>query len=84
MKEGIEEPKPPSDDSAENAGETRAGEGGPGEGSAGGASSAPADLRPPVVSSAQLLQGHRELWIEHNGELYRLRVTSRGNLYLTK
>jgi hemin uptake protein HemP len=40
--------------------------------------------RPFTVTSEQLLQGRRELWIEHEGEIYRLRVTSRGKLYLTK
>jgi hemin uptake protein HemP len=39
---------------------------------------------PRTVSSQELLQGDRELWIEHEGQLYRLRVTSRGKLYLTK
>lgn len=37
-----------------------------------------------TISSQDLLQGRRELWIEHEGQLYRLRVTSRGKLYLTK
>lgn len=40
--------------------------------------------RPRVVESTELLQGRRELWIEHRGELYRLRVTGTGKLYLTK
>jgi hemin uptake protein HemP len=39
---------------------------------------------PRKVSSEELLKGNRELWIEHEGELYRLRLTSRGKLYLTK
>lgn len=39
---------------------------------------------PRKVSSEELLKGDRELWIEHEGELYRLRLTSRGKLYLTK
>lgn len=39
---------------------------------------------PLTVTSQELLQGRRELWIEHDGQLYRLRVTSRGKLYLTK
>jgi hemin uptake protein HemP len=37
-----------------------------------------------TISSEELLQGRRELWIEHEGQMYRLRVTSRGKLYLTK
>ena len=40
--------------------------------------------RPRVVTSEELFEGNRELWIEHAGELYRLRITARGNLYLTK
>lgn len=40
--------------------------------------------RPLTISSAELLQGRREMWIEHEGQMYRLRVTSRGKLYLTK
>ena len=42
------------------------------------------DLRPRVVASEELLQGRRELWIEHRGEMYRLRLTSAGKLYMTK
>ena len=42
------------------------------------------ELRPLIVASDDLLQGRRELWIEHRGELYRLRVTSAGKLYMTK
>jgi hemin uptake protein HemP len=40
--------------------------------------------RPLTVTSQEVLQGRRELWIEHEGQIYRLRVTSRGKLYLTK
>ena len=40
--------------------------------------------RPLIHQSGDLLQGRQETWIEHNGEMYRLRVTSRGKLYLTK
>jgi hemin uptake protein HemP len=39
---------------------------------------------PHTISSEELLQGRRELFIEHEGQTYRLRVTSRGKLYLTK
>jgi hemin uptake protein HemP len=39
---------------------------------------------PRLVSSEELMQGRRELWIEHAGEIYRLRITSNGKLYLTK
>jgi hemin uptake protein HemP len=37
-----------------------------------------------TYTSAELLQGRREVWIEHGGEMYRLRVTAQGKLYLTK
>ena len=37
-----------------------------------------------VFASDELLQGRREAWIEHRGELYRLRLTGSGKLYLTK
>jgi hemin uptake protein HemP len=37
-----------------------------------------------VIPSHEILQGRREIWIEHEGQKYRLRVTSRGKLYLTK
>jgi hemin uptake protein HemP len=40
--------------------------------------------RPRVVPSRELLQGRREVWIQHGETLYRLRVTSSGKLYLTK
>jgi hemin uptake protein HemP len=42
------------------------------------------DHRPLVYSSAELFGGDREVWIEHRGELYRLRITASGKLYLTK
>lgn len=42
------------------------------------------ERRPRIVSSEELMQGRRELWIEHGDEMYRLRVTSSGKLYLTK
>lgn len=44
----------------------------------------PATARPLIVNSKELIQGRRELWIEHGEEMYRLRVTSSGKLYLTK
>jgi hemin uptake protein HemP len=40
--------------------------------------------QPIIYSSAELLQGHREVWIEHGDQMYRLRVTSAKKLYLTK
>jgi hemin uptake protein HemP len=44
----------------------------------------PEPQRPIIVRSEDLLQGRREVWIEHGGEMYRLRLTSLGKLYLTK
>ncbi len=40
--------------------------------------------RPQIVTSEELLRGQRELWIEHGENMYRLRLTSAGKLYLTK
>lgn len=40
--------------------------------------------QPRILTSSDLLQGSREVWIEHDGQLYRLRLTSRGKLILTK
>ncbi len=42
------------------------------------------DRRPEIVHSSDLLKGRRELWIEHGDEMYRLRLTRAGKLYLTK
>ncbi len=36
------------------------------------------------MTSNELLAGRKELAIEHNGEEYRLRLTSKGKLILTK
>ncbi len=47
----------------------------------------PADNRqpvPPHLSTDKLFNGARELIIEHTGEEYRLRITSKGKLILTK
>ena len=38
----------------------------------------------PVLDSAQLLDGHREILIRHGDKLYRLRHTSNDKLILTK
>ena len=38
----------------------------------------------PRISSDALLKGGKEITIEHGGEEYRLRVTSKGRLILTK
>lgn len=40
---------------------------------------------PPLVyRSDEILQGRREILIEHAGQIYRLRLTSAHKLYLTK
>jgi hemin uptake protein HemP len=39
---------------------------------------------PIVYRSDEILQGRREIWIEHAGQMYRLRLTSARKLYLTK
>jgi hemin uptake protein HemP len=43
----------------------------------------PAQSKPRVQATA-LLQGHREVIIEHGNEEYRLRLTRQGKLLLTK
>jgi len=45
---------------------------------------AAAPLRPPLVDSTALMQGHRSIEILHNGEIYRLQSTRAGKLILTK
>ncbi len=37
-----------------------------------------------VIPAEQLFGDRREVWIEHNGERYRLRITRRGKLILQK
>ncbi|MEW6613253.1 MAG: hemin uptake protein HemP [Pseudomonadota bacterium] len=39
---------------------------------------------PPCLSTSELFHAARELVIEHQGELYRLRITRNGKLILTK
>lgn len=39
---------------------------------------------PPVVTAEVLFQGRREVWIEHAGVRYRLRITRRNKLILQK
>ena len=39
---------------------------------------------PPVVDARQLFAGRREVWIEHEGVRYRLRITRRNKLILQK
>ncbi len=40
--------------------------------------------RPPVLNSAELMRGAREVVILHAGQTYRLRITSKDRLILTK
>jgi hemin uptake protein HemP len=37
-----------------------------------------------VIAAETLFGDKREVWIEHNGERYRLRITRRGKLILQK
>ena len=39
---------------------------------------------PIIYRSEEILRGRGEVSIEHKGEMYRLRLTSAGKLYLTK
>lgn len=39
---------------------------------------------PRVVAAQEVLRGQREVVIEHDGVRYRLRLTRRGKLLLTK
>lgn len=38
----------------------------------------------PMLDARDLFQGHKEIRIDHHGEIYRLRITSRGRLILQK
>ena len=40
--------------------------------------------RPICIGSTELFAGRRELCIDHAGEIYRLRITGKGKLILTK
>jgi hemin uptake protein HemP len=42
------------------------------------------DQLPLTYSTDEIFQGRREVWIEHGSEMYRLRITSKGRLILTK
>lgn len=37
-----------------------------------------------VIGAEQLFQGQREVYIDHDGERYRLRITRRNKLILQK
>ena len=71
MSSGEEAPSPQGESSAK-APSNRSGE-------------SPRDeTRPRILRSKDILDGHPEVWIEHGDEMYRLRVTAAGKLYLTK
>jgi hemin uptake protein HemP len=57
---------------------------GPDGASGDGAGTTPPSSQPIRIELAALLGGRREAIIVHNGEDYRLRVTSNGKLILTK
>lgn len=42
------------------------------------------DPSAPVLTSADVLRGHKSVAITHNGALYRLQTTRQGKLILTK
>jgi hemin uptake protein HemP len=44
----------------------------------------PIAVDPAVINGRQLFQGKREIWIEHDGIRYRLRITRRNKLILQK
>ncbi len=37
-----------------------------------------------IIASEELLNGRKEVMIRHDGEVYRLRRTSKGKLIMTK
>jgi hemin uptake protein HemP len=39
---------------------------------------------PRIIAAERLFEGQREIYIEHDGERYRLRITRRGKLILQK
>ena len=49
-----------------------------------GGSAAGGAESPRILRSEDLFGGRREVWIEHGNEMYRLRITSAGRLYLSK
>ena len=42
----------------------------------------PAKVPARVIDAAELFQGGREVWLDHDGVRYRLRITRRNNLLL--
>ena len=45
---------------------------------------APCPPAPRTIDAQQLFQGDRQVWIEHAGVRYRLRITRRNKLILQK
>jgi len=45
---------------------------------------APRNCPPAALSADHLFQGSPEILIDHQGEIYRLRITKNGKLILTK
>jgi hemin uptake protein HemP len=41
-------------------------------------------IPPETILSSALLKDAKEIWIDHNGERYRLRITRKGKLILQK
>jgi hemin uptake protein HemP len=48
------------------------------------AESKQAPARPTIIKAGDLLQQSREIWIDHDGVVYRLRLTRRNKLILQK
>jgi hemin uptake protein HemP len=44
----------------------------------------PAQAASVILNSTELFSGDREIWIIHNGERYRLRITRKNKLILQK
>lgn len=44
----------------------------------------PAEAAGPVIDSAALFAGRREITIHHEGSLYRMKITRQGKLILNK
>lgn len=54
------------------------------ESDAAAASPQPSDKLPKIIRFESLARCGDEIWIENNGQLYRLRRTRQGKLILTK
>lgn len=44
----------------------------------------PPEREPPVIDARDLFAGRDEIWIDHEGVRYRLRITRRNRLILQK